>query len=343
YGTTQDGDPNVGSFKAAWDVYVNQSLSPLAPDATFSQVKATTHPFHYDSICLNGLGCDLAVPAGDRTLADFFAIGYNQANGRLSVVFNRDNKKPDEPLGHIATPMVATQVAGPSDSGGTVSVSGRAVVRSSTSDPSGDALSSYPLTAPGVAPPVSPTKNEAAADFTNVSVGSDPATGGFTVTLKVADLSTSALTQALADTGGLSLLWVWRFANGYQDSAASARWNPVTGFSFGWNDYATGGTPCDGVTNAQGEKCVVYPGNQPLTGTVNQATGTITLVVPRSDLRQLAGADADGRPLEQPAAKGTRFYDGTAFSLANTTSPIQSQQTFLYTLDSTPAMDFVLP
>ena len=56
YGTESDGDPNLGTFKASWDVYVNQSLNALSPTATFSQVKATTHPFHYDSICLNGLG-----------------------------------------------------------------------------------------------------------------------------------------------------------------------------------------------------------------------------------------------------------------------------------------------
>src|SRR2546430_2695469 len=46
YGTESDGNPNSGSFKASWDVYVNQSLNALSPDATFSQVKATTHPFH---------------------------------------------------------------------------------------------------------------------------------------------------------------------------------------------------------------------------------------------------------------------------------------------------------
>ena len=56
-----------------------------------------------------------------------------------------------------------------------------------------------------------------------------------------------------------------------------------------------------------------------------------------------SGADASGRPLEQPAASGARFYDGTAFSFSNTTSPTQDQQTFLYTLDSTPAMDYLLP
>jgi len=101
--------------------------------------------------------------------------------------------------------------------------------------------------------------------------------------------------------------------------------------------------PCDGVTGAEEEKCVVFPGNQPLTGSVDPLTGTIKLVVPRSYLRQLSGADASGRPLEQPAANGARFYDGTAFSFSNTTSPTQEQQTFLYTLDSTPAMDYLLP
>src|SRR5947208_2415553 len=119
YGTTSDGDPNSGDFKGAWNVYVNQSLNALSTTRTISQVQATTHPFHYDSICLNGLGCDLAVPPGDRTLADFFAIGYDPVDGRLSVVFNRDNKKPDEPLGHIGTPMVATQIAGPAKDAGT--------------------------------------------------------------------------------------------------------------------------------------------------------------------------------------------------------------------------------
>jgi len=60
-------------------------------------------------------------------------------------------------------------------------------------------------------------------------------------------------------------------------------------------------------------------------------------------VRQLSGADANGRPLEQPAVKGSRLYDGTAFSFANTTGATQDTQSFLYTLDSTPAMDFLLP
>ena len=89
YGTETDGDPNAGTFKASWDVYVNQSLDALSANPSISQVKATTHPFHYDSICLMGLACDLAQPPGDRSLADFFSIAYNDKDGKLNLVYDQ--------------------------------------------------------------------------------------------------------------------------------------------------------------------------------------------------------------------------------------------------------------
>ncbi|HXF97982.1 MAG TPA: hypothetical protein VNJ46_05145 [Gaiellaceae bacterium] len=351
-GTETDGNPNVGTFKASWHIYVNQSLNANAPDATFSQVKATTHPFHYDSICLNGLACDLSVPPGDRSMADFFSLDYNPVDKRLYVTFNRSNKKPDEAVGHVASPMVVAQIAGPSLGGGTVSVPDRAPLRSSSVDRTGDALSSYSTLAPAVVPPDPPTANEPAADFTSVTVGpevdlidgSPVPDGGFTVTMRVADLSTSSLTGTLARTGSQSLLWVWRFTNGYQDAAASARWNPVQGFTFGFNDYTVGATPCLSGGSQASEKCILYPGGQPIPGQVDQATGTIRLSVPRFLLRALSGPEGPGqRPAEVPATVGSRLYDGTAFSLGNTVSPFQDVQSFLYPLDNTPSMDFLLP
>jgi hypothetical protein len=357
YGTESDGNANSGTFKASWDVYVNQSLNALSTDPanppTFSQVKATTHPFHYDSICLNGLACDLAVPAGDRTLADFFAIDYNPVSKKLAVVFNRTNKKPDESLGHVATPMVATQTAGPTNGGGTLGTTpSRPVVRTSSTDPTGDALSSYSLLAPLTPPPAPPTTNEPAADFTSVSVGpeidlvdgSAISPGGFTVTMKVADLSTTSLTTTAARAGSSSLLWLFRFTNGYQDAAASARWNAAQGFTFGFNDYALGSTPCESTgPTTPSEKCVIFPGGQPIQGDVDQSTGTIRLSVPAFLLRGLTGPTGNGqRPSEVPAAIGTRFYDAEAISVGNA-SATQDLQSFLYPLDNTPAMDFLLP
>jgi hypothetical protein len=346
YGTESDGNPNTGAFKASWDVYVNQSVNALSPDATFSQVKATTHPFHYDSICLNGLGCDLSVPTGDRSLADFFAIDYNPVSKKLQVVFNRAEKKPDEAAGHVANPIVVSQIGGPSNGGGSISVS-RPVVRTSSTDPTGDALSSYSILGPPTPPP--PTTNEPAGDFLSASVGPevDLATGkkvkkgGFTVTMKVADLSNGALSNTMTRTASQSLLWVFRFVNGYQAAAVSARYNPVQGFTFGYNDYTTSSTTC-GPPSA-GEKCVVYPGNVPVPGKVTRASGTIQISVPLRLLRQLSGPTGDGqRPVEIAAGKGARFYDAEAWSLGNTVSPTQDVQSFLYPLDNTPAMDFVL-
>jgi hypothetical protein len=340
YGTTQDGDPNTGEFKAAWDVYVNQSLDALdGGSAGFSQVKATMHPFHYDSICLNGLGCDLAVPPGDRSLADFFAITYNQKDGRLSVDFDRGNKQPDDASGYVATPMVATQIAGPSNGGSTVTTTGRDPLRTSTADPTGDALSNYSAMATGTEPPPPPTKNEPAADFTGADISADPATNGFTVTMHVADLSTTALTQVLADTGSLSVDYVWRFTNGWQDAGASASWNPATGWTFGFDQYTTGSSQC----GSDAGKCVIWPQATPIKGTVDANAGTISLVVPASVLRALGPNDAYGRPTQVAATTGSRFYDGTAFSFANPEAAPSSAMTWMEQLDNTPAMDFLLP
>jgi hypothetical protein len=343
YGTDQDGDPNLGTFKASWDVYVNQSLNALAPDATFSQVKASTHPFHFDSICLNGLGCDLAVPPGDRTLADFFAIDHNPVTDRLSVVFNRTNKKPDEPFGHVATVMVVNQIGGPTQGGGFAS-STRPAVRSSSTDPAGDALSSYSLLGPPAPPP--PTANEPAADFLSVELGPEVdllsggpvEDGGLTATMKLADLSAAALQGTMLRTGSQSLLWLLRFTNGYQDVAASARWNPVEGFTFGYNDYTTASAQC----GSSGEKCVVYPGGVPIPGAVDQAAGVIRLSVPRFLLRALGPPDGSARPTEVPAVDGSRLYDVTALSVGNNVSPVQRLQSFLYPLDNTPSLDYLL-
>jgi hypothetical protein len=350
-GTETDGNPNSGSFNATWNIYVNQSLNGTSPDATFSQVQATTHPFHYDSICLNGLGCDLSVPPGDRSMADFFALDYNPVDEKIYVTFNRSNKKPDEDIGHVASPMVVTQIAGPSLGGGTIGpVTAREPLRSSSTDPTEDALSSYSVLAPAPEPP---TTNEPASDFTSVSVGPEldllddsvVEDGGFTVTMKVADLSDAELQSTLLRTQSLSLLWVWRFTNGYQDVAAAARWNAIQGFTFGYNEFTTGLVPCApaGPGSAASEKCILYPGDQPIEGDVDVDSGTIRLSVPRHLLRALDGPTGHGqRPTEVPAEAGSRFYDGTAFSLANANAT-PAVHTFLYPLDNTPAMDFVLP
>ena len=354
YGTETDGDPAQSTFKASWHVYVNQSLNLLKqdangkwvenPDATFSQVKATTHPFHYDSICLSGLGCSFS--GGDRSLADFFAIDFNPKTKKLQLAYNQSFKKPGEASGRLGLTAVLTQRAGPSLGGGDVERDPRPVLRDSSADPDGDALTDYST----LTPSPRTSRNEPAMDFQSVTTGPeiDPESGapvpngGVTVTMKLADLSNAALGRALAgsspDRSSRSLVYLFRFFNGHLTSAASARYTS-SGFTFGFNDYQRSSTG-----ECLNSSCQVYRGDQPIKGKVDQAAGTIVLSIPRDKLKALSGPDGPKqRPEEVPATEGSRFYDGTAFSLGNTVSTSQSMQSFLLRFDNTPAMDFVLP
>ena len=372
YGAEQDGNPNEGcnpantadpGYCADWHVYVNQSLNALSSTRTFSQVRATTHPFHYDSICTNGLACQVAVPPGDRSLADFFAIDFNPASGRTLVTFNRAEKRPNDVEGFVANPMVFTQIAGPRlDTGQLLTRDApRAALRTSAggvgpgnTEPSGDAIFPYSL----VNVPNAFGQNIAAGDFlearvepernlaTNQAVTTNP---GFTVTLRLADLSQAALTNAMVASQSASLLWIFRYVDGWQAAAASARYSPATGWSFRWNDYRTGVTPCaggPGSPNLVQPKCVIYPGDGgPIQGTVDQLTGTIRMSVPRALLDELGPDDQFGRPTEIGATGDARFYDATAFSLANPEPGSAAEpgvQSFLNVFDNTRAFDFNL-
>lgn len=349
YGTQTDGDPNLGTFKASWNVYVNESVNALSASRTFSQVTATTHPMHYDSICLNGLGCDLANPPGDRSLGDFFAVKYDPAGHRLQVVYNNDAKIPGEPTGHVASPMVVTQISGPSLAGGTVSGGNQPVVRQSSTDHTGDALADYS----NLFVPPTPT-NEPASDFVSTGIGPRNG-GGATVSMKLASLSAVNLAKALADTKSQSLLYVLRFSNGFQPSAVVARYSPTNGWSFKYNDYDTLSTECYAApTTSTTDKCLAFgTAGTPLKGTVDQTTGTITMSVPatfptgRPLLVALSGGQGAGqRPHEVQATSGSRFYDASAFSFGDsmdTNGVVNETQTYLYPLDNTPAMDFLLP
>ncbi len=332
YGSETDGDPNSGEFKGSWNVYVNQSSDALGSGADFSQVKATTHPIHYDSICLNGLGC--AISGGDRSLADFFAIGYDAARKKLVVVYDTTYKRPGDAEGSLATPQVLSQETGPSNGGGSVDTGAPPALRSSSDDATGDAISDYS----SLGTPPTPN-NEPAADFESVKV-SPEASGGFTVTMKLKDLSDAALQQALARTKSQRLLWIFRWFNGQRSAAAVARYDTSGGFGTGFNGFVVGSAQC----GSSGDKCLQYPGDEPITGKVDQAAGTITLNVPKDKLKALSGSEGPGqRPQEVPAKAGDRLYDGTAFSLADFSATGGPDQSFLYPLDNAPSMDFLVP
>ncbi len=353
YGSDQEGDPNTGDFKGAWHVYVSMVLDAFAADPEVLQTRATAFPMHYDSICLNGTIC--AAELGDRTLVDYFAMDLNPVDGRLNIVYNNAAKKPDEAMGHVGLPVTTVQMAGPSLLGGTLKPK-RARVRQTSSDGAGDALSPYGtlcITPPQVpcAPPG--TANQDAADFVDeggpavevgpevdLESGAPVPDGGFTVTMRIADLSTAAKTAAATSGGGTSLIYLFRWTNGYQPSGATARWSPVTGWSFAYDGYETASTE-SGQADPTAEKIVVYPGTLEIPGKVDEEAGVIRMSVPRNVLKTLQGSDDKGRPQEAAATVGSLFPDAVAYSLVNV-APDARVQSYLYPMDNAPALEFRL-
>ncbi|MDT7550194.1 MAG: hypothetical protein QOE84_2588 [Actinomycetota bacterium] len=359
YGTTAEGNPDSGNFKAAWYVYVAQSLDALAKHPHVAMIRATSHPSHYDSICLNGLGCDTSVPAGDRSLVDYFTMEYNRGRHTLDIVYSNAGKMPGEAAGHIATPSVLTQVAGPSNGGGTVNRPDRAALRTTAHDKAGDALSNYSFTNPGT-PVVRPVP-EAVPALDLVDRGSSPAVSiapqkgsdgrvsprsGVVVTMHLKALSPAALQQAqLSSTvkSPGSLVYAFRFVDGFQSAAAVARYDSAQGWQFGYNGYATSSAGCI----SKDDKCLIYPGDTDtgdsrVTGKVDVAKGTITLTIPLQLLKALGKPDASGqRPTEVPAKKGSRIFDATVFTFRNP-SPVSNQQSYMEHIDNAPSFDFLV-
>jgi hypothetical protein len=344
YGTPSVGDPDSADFKATWHVYVNQTINAFAAQPNVDQVQATTHPNHYDSICLNGLACTLE--GADRSLVDYFTMTYDPASDRLLVVYNQAAKKPDDATGRIAAPVALVQRAGQTHGGKALPRQPK-VVRTGTADAQGDAFARW-TTSDGVfgSPTTNlPGDNLPATDIRDVQVGPevDLATGeavrdgGFTVTMTYDDLSDGALQSALTGGQGSSLVYLFRFFDGYQPGGAAAFYEPLAGgWRFGYDDYTTT------IRNPQGN-LQTYKGSTPIQGQVDQEAGTITLSVPRSLLEALEGPQGpEERPAEVPATLGSRIYDASAWSFTYALPTSRVEQTFMTQTDNTEAFDFVL-
>ena len=345
YGTPSVGNPDSPDFKATWHVYVNQTLDAFAANPQVEQARATTHPNHYDSICLAGLTCDITM--SDRSLVDYFTMAYDPKGDRLLVVYNQAAKRPGDAEGTIAAPVSIIQRAGPTNGGSTLAVT-PPVLRTTTGDAKGDAFPRWTTSDGLLGGPTTSLPggdNTPALDLLDVKVGPEVdletgapvADGGFTVTMKYDDLSDAALQAALAGSQTTSLVYLFRFFDGYQPGGAAAYYEPATGgWRFGYSDYET--TPA----NPQG-KVQTYTGAAEIPGAVDAAAGTIRLSVPRAMIESLDGGQGPNqRPTEGKATVGTRVYDASAWTFANPLPTSRLTQSFLYQADNSSAFDFVL-
>ena len=287
YGTASPGDPNSfpswlinrqAATAIKWFVYLVQVTGATTTTPIIYQVKASEHPTDYGQICTGGLGRTTSM--GDRTLADFFTLAID-SNGAARIVVNDLTNQH-----HGASLFELTQVAGPSAYGTTLTSNNPSIA--TVTDPAGDAQLPH-------FSPLGAGANQLSLDLLSTQL-SQPDTSHLTVTMKLNNLA--SLTPP---TGATGILWLtrWQFNttgdNGEESyrifylGANSTGGQPPVFFA-GTGTSATSnptglprGSGCV-TTTPQNCKIIVYPAEQPATGTINAATNTITITALLSNI-----------------------------------------------------------
>ncbi|MBT8132563.1 MAG: thrombospondin type 3 repeat-containing protein, partial [Gammaproteobacteria bacterium] len=299
YNSNLDGNPNVPS--SVWNIYMAQTLNALDAEPTITYHKANHTVIHYAQICLNGLGCNLSVPMGDRGFLEFPSVTMDE-NGAAAIVYNDNTNQP-----HHVYVMVAKQLDGPSLLASVGDLSNANVVDpgSVTLDTPADAteVTTSELDADGThtLPALNFDRDEAAdalfpdhgpviganipaLDLSCVSIEADGT--DVTVTMELDDLSLAALAAAPALSGGDGVLYVtqWDYKDDVYWLAAEVRAGVAV--------YHTGGLAV--VTSGTSTKYMTYNPNAidsaSVVGSIDMAAGMITMSVPR----ELVGSPGDG-------------------------------------------------
>ncbi len=311
YATTDTGSQGgfPGSINARWHVYMSISTNALAANPTWTQVQVDEHTMHRSTICTGGFpGCLLA--NSDRSMADFFAVDKD-SQGRVYIAYNENSDlsqvAPGEYIGkpinaayrlRTGPSLFAAQgnllpdpkpanvaITSFSVNGGTLSVQGTHGLPPGNwaTDPAGDAT--FPVI------PVA-SANHPALDILETSV-SDNGTN-LTVTMKMADLSPTALADA-ASAGGVPtwmVVW-WEGKNGLGPAGMTSeplhshffvKWLGQNEFVYGKVssvDFAALGAPTPKVLTyvPAGTATAVMNGN------------TVTMTVPLANVGPLALGD----------------------------------------------------
>lgn len=335
YGTATDGNTvELAGFNAAWHVYLSTSFNALSADADFDITQVTTHPIHWDGICASGLGCTLN--GGDRTLLDFFQNRI-APDGSIGMVYNQSNKIPTNELGEIAIVSYSKQTQGPSMyATGSIDVDNRPNVRTSAADPLDDAQ--FPISGLVVAP--SPAQIPA-MEITNLElevIDGAEIPGTFEIRMHVEDLSTTALTNALADqvaagAPAASLIYAVRFFSGIEPYSAVAKYDGVS-FTFGFNDLE--------FATVEGTKLQTYPGGDVvIPGEVDLENNIIKMTV-APNLFEAIDLNLTGQdPTLRTAQANDTIYSVTGMTFGNQNADPTLQE-YLNDVDVTAPFDFVL-
>ncbi|MEA2574380.1 MAG: hypothetical protein QOH93_1678 [Chloroflexia bacterium] len=256
-----------GSTTVKWYLYINYIENANTASPTIYQVQASQHPMHYGQICTAGTTC--IASGGDRTMADFLTIQHDNS-GAMRVIYNDTTNQH-----HGASVFVASQIGGPSLFGTTLS---KPASTNPINDRTGDAQFPH-------RDPTGPGPNYDALDITGagVAAGED----NITVTLTISDLTATKVIP-----GADSVVWMARWQSKslgdfneesyrvyYAQAVSTLGGAPQ--FFYGTSLAVAGPDAGCTTTTPQTCKLMQYPQGDTTTGTFDEATGTITIIVPR--------------------------------------------------------------
>ena len=295
YRGSQPGNPN--SLANEWTLHMAQTLNALDAAPSFQTVQVSQNVIHRGEICLAGTLCDAT--GRDRSFLEYPSIDMD-SKGAAVIVYNDNTNQSEGPY-----VMLAKQATGPSllASVGRLGTEPGAVTLSSPS--AGATINGDLLTLEGThnVPPrnfdrdeagdahYSPTgANLSAADLRSVALREQG--DSLVVEMRLADLSPSAVTNALTASQGTGLLYLtqWDYADTIYWLAAEA--NGVQ------TNFYTGTLGM--LRSATSKKFVTYNPDLSKSQSVRgQIQGnTITITVPKV----LVGSPVSGAPFHTVTA-----------------------------------------
>jgi hypothetical protein len=298
-----------GGINALWHTYMSISTNALDANPTWTQVQVDEHTMHRSTVCTGGFpGCLTA--NSDRSMADFFAIDKDP-QGRVFIAYNENSDlsqvAPGEFIGkpinaafrlRTGPSLFAAQgnllpdptpanvaITSFSVNAGTLSVQGTHGLPPGNwaSDAAGDAT--FPVI------PVA-SANHPALDILETSLNDNGT--NLTVTMKMADLSTTALADA-ASAGGVPtwmVVW-WEGKNGLGPAGMTSE--PLHSHFFvkwlGQNEFVYGKVSSVdfAALGAPTPKALTYVPAGTATAIVNG--NTVTMTVPLANVGPLGAGD----------------------------------------------------
>lgn len=286
-----------GGINALWHTYASISTNALDANPVWTQVQVDEHAMHRSTVCTGGFpGCLTA--NSDRSMADFFAVDKDP-QGRLYLAYNENSDlsqvAPGEFIGKpinaafrlrtgpslftaqgnlLPDPTPANvAITSASVNAGTLTVQGTHGLPPGNwaSDAAGDAI--FPVV------PVA-SANHPALDILETSLNDNGSS--LTVTMKMADLSPTALADA-ASTGGVPtwmVVW-WEGKNGLGPAGMTSE--PLHSHWFvkwlGQNEFVYGKVSSvdSAALGAPTPKALTYIPTGTATAVVNGNTVTMTV------------------------------------------------------------------